>query len=104
MLDFPSSSTIGSIAGTSVRSSRVVGRLRCDGGASAAGGREPNGTSVRGIIFLLSLARQRLLVGRAPHVPGCLPSPASPVPAPPVPRFHSYVARAACATLPETPP
>src|SRR5580693_10097626 len=103
MFDFPSSTTIGSIAGTSVRSSSVVGRLRCEGGASLAGGREPSGTRVRGIIFLLSLARRTLLVGPVRRAPGCLPLRGWPVLEPHGQRLRWSAARGGCRPPPETP-
>src|SRR5215472_7317793 len=69
----PSKGTMGSMAGTSVRSSMVVGRRRCVG-ASGAGGRAPIGTRKREIMLPYFLARLMLLVGRAPRAPGCFPS------------------------------
>ncbi len=72
MLLWPSSGTMGSIAGTSVRSSSVVGRRRVSGHPTA-GGLEPSGTRNLGIICLFSARRQTLTVGRARRVPGCLP-------------------------------
>src|SRR6266849_3234699 len=76
IVECPSSTTMGSIAGTSVRSSIVVGRRRCVAASAAAGGRASSGTRKREIILLFFLARTLLLVGRAPRVPGCLPIPA----------------------------
>src|SRR5260370_35122762 len=68
----PSKGTMGSIAGTSVRSSSVEGRRRVVG-VSTSGGRAFKGTRNRGIIFLFSVPRRTLRVGRALRAPGCLP-------------------------------
>src|SRR5208283_3909481 len=65
--------------GTKVRSTSVDGRLRVDA-TSSAGRRAPIGTNVLGIIVKSFPPRSVLLVGRAPHAPGCLPSPHSPTP------------------------
>src|SRR5882672_924127 len=72
MLVRPSNGTMGSMAGTSVRSSSVEGRRRVVG-VSTSGGRAFKGTRNRGIIFLFSVPRQTLRVGRALRAPGCLP-------------------------------
>src|SRR5215467_13412683 len=79
IVDCPFKGTMGSMAGTSVRSSMVVGRRRCVT-ASGAGGRAPTGTRKREIILSYFLAWLLLLVGRALRAPGCLPSRAPPVP------------------------
>ena len=49
--EFPFKCTMGSMAGTSVRSSMVVGRRRCVGASTAAGGRASIGTRIREIIL-----------------------------------------------------
>jgi hypothetical protein len=55
ILECPFNVTMGSIAGTSVRSSIVVGRRRVLGAISAAAGKRASlGTSVRAIIVRLA--------------------------------------------------
>src|SRR5204863_7254001 len=51
IVEFPFKCTMGSIAGTSVRSSIVVGRRRCVGASTVADGRASNGTRIREIIL-----------------------------------------------------
>jgi hypothetical protein len=51
MVEFPSNCTMGSMAGTSVRSSMVVGRRRWVGASIVAGGRASIGTRIREIIL-----------------------------------------------------
>src|SRR5271170_883831 len=102
MLDFPSNSTIGNIAGTSVRSSIVVGRRRCVVVSAEADRWAPSGTRVRGIIFLLSLVRRTLLVGRVLHAPGCLPSHGLLVPKPHGQPRRWFAVRDECGPRPET--
>src|SRR4029077_19790274 len=89
IVECPSKCTMGSVEGTSVRSSNVDGRLRVVAVSSLDGSRAPGGTRVLGIIG--SCVRELLaglLVGRALHVPGCFPSLAPPVLVPPSPPLH----------------
>src|SRR5215467_1299821 len=96
IVDCPFRGTIGSMAGTSVRSSMVVGRRRCVT-ASRAGGRAPTGTRKREIMFSSFLVRLLLLVGRARRVPGCLSSLVPPAPELRVRRLRWSEALCGCA-------